>query len=168
MDKINFSAVWTNKNGQWSIKVFTVADKVKFKETVEAAISNIFGGDSFDIRKTPKGYSVSFPEYYANKKDDIKYRKKLSDFLRYLENELNESVKIDLRKMIREELKESKSHWKRRQIHESAGKYQLIIDFESEEQLRDIVRDLNDSLKDSYFYSNDFPGRVISTKVRKR
>jgi len=66
--------------------------------------------------------------------------------------------KSELRQVIREELKESKS----------AGKYQIIIDFESEEQLRDIVRDLNDSLKDSYFYSNDFPGRVISTKVRKR
>ena len=64
--------------------------------------------------------------------------------------------KSELRKLIKEEL-----------LKEATGKYQLIVDFESTEKLGELVRDMNINLKDSYFYSEDFPGRVISTKVKK-
>jgi phosphoserine phosphatase len=64
--------------------------------------------------------------------------------------------KSELRKIIKEEL-----------LKETTGKYQLIIEFESSDKLGELVRDMNLNLKDSYFYSDDFPGRVTSTKVKK-
>jgi len=67
--------------------------------------------------------------------------------------------KFELKKLIKEEIG---------LLKESQGKYRFIIDFESEQNLGELVRDMKINLKDSYFYSDDFPGRVVDIKITKR
>jgi len=70
--------------------------------------------------------------------------------------------KSDLKKLIKTVLVEAKPPAKKKLF-----KYQIIVLVETEETFSEFARSVDDSWKDTYFYSDDFPGRVIDAKIKR-
>jgi hypothetical protein len=66
--------------------------------------------------------------------------------------------KSQLKKLIKTVLVEAKP---------KVNKIQITILVETEEDFAYFSKELEKNLEDSYFYSDDFPGRVISAKTKR-